>query len=137
MRENNTALRERAQQLRKLKNATPQEKKLWYQFLSGFKPRFHRQVTMGIYIVDFYCPEVGLVIEIDGSQHYEPDALEYDAVRTEFLTSCGCHVVRYSNYDVNCDFQSVCEDILKQIRLLRAQVEDSPLPPPIRTRQKE
>lgn len=115
---NNSALKQRAQSLRKAKNATPQEKQLWYHFLKDHPLQFHRQVTFGSYIVDFYCPALKLVIEIDGSQHYEPDAMKYDAIRTDYLNACGCTVVRYSNYDVDHHFSSVCEDILRQMKQL-------------------
>ena len=52
------------------------------------------------YIVDFYCYEIGLVIELDGSQYGMDDAIEYDAERTKFLEALGLTVVRYWNHDV-------------------------------------
>ncbi len=119
MQGNNPALKERAQELRKLRTATRQENRLWYDFLKNHTPQFHRQVPMGNYIVDFYCPAVKLVIELDGSQHYEPENMEYDQIRTEFLESLGCHVIRYPNSDIDRRFYSVCDHIRYQIRKYR------------------
>ncbi len=127
MQGNNTALRKNAQELRSQKRATKQEKHLWYDFLKDHSPQFHRQVPIGSYIVDFYCPEVKLVIELDGIQHYEADAMEYDAIRTDYLNSCGCHVVRYLNSDVDRRFRSVCDDIRKQIRWLNEKMPAEPI----------
>ena len=62
--------------------------------------KFRRQQVIEPYIVDFYCHEIGLVIELDGSQHGTDDAVEYDAVRTNFLEALGLTVVRYWNHDV-------------------------------------
>ena len=52
------------------KNATPQESRLWYQFLRTYPVRFNRQRIIGNYIVDFYCDKAKLIVELDGSQHY-------------------------------------------------------------------
>ena len=62
--------------------------------------KFRRQHVIKPYIVDFYCHEIGLIIELDGSQHGTKDAIEYDAERTKFLETLGLTVVRYWNYDV-------------------------------------
>ena len=62
--------------------------------------KFRRQHVIKPYIVDFYCHEIGLVIELDGSQHGTDDAMEYDAERTKFLEVLGLTVVRYWNHDV-------------------------------------
>ena len=66
-------------------NATPQERKLWYQFLSKFPLRFHRQKAIGPYIVDFHCHKAKLVIEIDGGQHFLQEIQEIDQKRTAYL----------------------------------------------------
>ncbi len=58
-----------AKELRK--EMTKEEKHLWYDYLSSYPIRFYRQKVLGRYIADFYCAEAGLVIELDGSQHYE------------------------------------------------------------------
>lgn len=62
--------------------------------------KFLRQQVIETYIVDFYCHELSLVIELDGSQHGMDDAIEYDAERTKFLEALGLTVVRYWNHDV-------------------------------------
>lgn len=118
MRWHNPELTDRAQGLRKLKNATRQEKRLWYDFLRNYRPPFRRQVIIQQYIVDFYCSRVKLVVEVDGSQHYEEKAEDYDRKRTEILKDLGCHVIRYRNSDIVCQFQSVCEDIDHRVQLL-------------------
>ena len=87
---------------------TKQERHLWYDFLSGYSPRFQRQKTIGSYIADFYCHEAKLVIELDGAQHYEENVMEYDAVRTQFLNAAGIEVLRFPNAAVDKDFVGVC-----------------------------
>ena len=62
--------------------------------------KFRRQQVIEPYIVDFYCHEIGLVIELGGSQHGMDDAIDYDAERTKFLEALGLTVVRYWNLDV-------------------------------------
>jgi len=73
--------------------------------------KFRRQHVIEPYIVDFYCYEIGLVIELDGSQHGMDDAIEYDAERTKFLEALGLTVVRYWNYDVLGRTVVVLEDL--------------------------
>ena len=99
----------RAKELRK--NATPQENHLWYDFLRSYPARFQRQKTIGSYIADFYCHKAKLVVEIDGSQHYEENGMIYDERRTNHLNSLGLLVLRFSNREINLEFQSVCEMI--------------------------
>lgn len=118
MKEHNSALTKRAQELRKGNRATRQEKHLWYDFLRDYPLQFHRQVIFGYYIVDFYCPDAGLVIEVDGSQHFEPEAIAYDAQRTAELEGAGCTVIRYTNEDIDRRFYSVCEEIDHRIKQL-------------------
>ena len=77
---------------------------------------FYRQYTIENYIVDFFCPKANLVIELDGSQHYESDAMRYDAKRTEVLQAHDLIVLRYTNRDVNERFSSVCDSILEHIK---------------------
>ena len=94
------------------KNMTTQEKRLWYQFLRNLSIPVHRQKIFGNYIVDFYCHEAQMVIELDGSQHYEHTGRTEDVKRDAFFAELGILVVRYSNADVNRNFRAVCEDIL-------------------------
>ena len=102
-----------ARQLRS--QATKEEKLLWYDFLSKYPVRFLRQRPIGRYIVDFYCPTRKLVIEIDGKQHEQAEAAEYDSIRTEFLNSLGIDVIRFSNDDVRNRFACVCDEIKKRV----------------------
>ena len=95
-----------AQALRK--GQTKEEATLWYRFLRQYSPQFRRQHPIGQYIVDFYCAKAKLVIELDGSQHYDAQGMEYDNVRTEFLESRGLKVIRFSNADIHLQFRNVC-----------------------------
>ncbi len=98
------------------KNMTKEERHLWYDFLRQYPIRFLRQKVIGQFIVDFYCPEVKLVIELDGSQHYEPIGLEKDTERTHYLSQYGIKVVRIPNNEVIKNFQGVCQYIDMQVR---------------------
>ena len=102
-----------AQSLRR--NMTKEERHLWYDFLRQLPVSFNRQKVIGPCIVDFYCAEAKLVIELDGSQHYEEDAVATDRERDEYLASLGLQVLRYSNADMNQSFSAVCEDILRYL----------------------
>ncbi len=74
--------------------------------------RFRRQHSVGNYILDFYCPERKIAIEIDGSQHFENKALKYDAKRTLYLESLGILVLRFTNADINTNIKGVLMKIL-------------------------
>ena len=73
--------------------------------------RFRRQYVIGNYIVDFYCHQAKLAVELDGSQHYTPEEMEKDKARTAYLEQQGVKVIRFSNLDVMRRFRSVCEAI--------------------------
>lgn len=103
-----------ARQLRR--DMTKEERHLWYNFLRNYKVRFQRQKIIGSYIVDFYCASAKLVVELDGSQHFEPDALEYDAKRTAYLEQYGLKIIRIPNNEVNKNFNGVCEYIDNAVR---------------------
>ncbi|MBE6807803.1 MAG: endonuclease domain-containing protein [Ruminococcaceae bacterium] len=90
------------------KQATPQENHLWYDFLRRYPVRFQRQKAIDCYIVDFYCHQAKLVIEIDGTQHFEEGGQEYDAMRTMRLEELGLQVIRISNRQINEEFDRVC-----------------------------
>ena len=107
---------DRAKQLRK--NAIKQENHLWYDFLKDYPMRFQRQKVIGNYIVDFYCHRAKLVIELDGSQHFEANLENYDGVRTGFLEAQGLKVIRIANSDVDRNFESVCEMIGREANFL-------------------
>ena len=102
-------LKLRARALRR--NATQQERHLWYDFLSQYPHRFNRQKIIGNYIVDFYCHNAKLAIELDGSQHYDDHGKDYDKKRTEELNKYGIKVIRFSNLDIARNFAGVCEAI--------------------------
>ena len=105
-RKHNKNLTSNAKALRK--NMTKEEKHLWYDFLKDYPVRFLRQKVIDNYIVDFYCRRAGLVIELDGSQHYEEQGVLKDTVRTKCLESRNLHVLRIPNNEVNKNFESVC-----------------------------
>ena len=90
---------------------TKEEFLLWNNFLRKYPLQFRRQYVIGNYIVDFYCHKAKLVIELDGSQHYDPEEAEKDRIRTEYLKSQGLRVLRFSNLEVLRDFDAVCEKI--------------------------
>ncbi len=96
---------------------TKEERRLWYDFLKRIPVTVNRQKVIGPYIVDFYCASAKLVIELDGSQHYEDKGLASDRERDHMLNELGIIVVRYSNDEVNRNFDGVCEDILRRLEL--------------------
>lgn len=93
------------------KNMTPQENHLWYDFLKSLPINVKRQQVIGKYIVDFYIAKAKLVIEIDGSQHYEEENQKADVIRDEYMKKYGLTVMRFSNYDINTNFDGVCQTI--------------------------
>lgn len=105
----NKLLIKNAQNLRK--RMTDEERKLWYCFLRNYPVRFFRQKVLYKYIADFYCPAVNLVIELDGSQHYEEKGLAYDEERNKFLEEHGIRVIHIANKKIHSDFRNVCEYI--------------------------
>jgi len=94
---------------------TKEEKHLWYDFLKQLPVTVNRQRKIGKYIVDFYISSHKIVIELDGSQHYEPENKERDTIRDGELANYGIRVLRYTNYEINSNFDGVCTDILKNI----------------------
>ena len=105
----NKMLVSNARELRK--NMTKEERHLWYDFLRDYPVKFLRQKILGKYIVDFYCAEAKLIVELDGSQHYEEKGIEQDAERTRYLEQYGVRVFRLPNNAVNENFAGVCEYI--------------------------
>ena len=90
---------------------TKEERHLWYDFLRNHPLHFYRQRIVENYIVDFLCPAAGVVIELDGSQHYEEKAQQCDRERTAFLEKQGLKVLRIPNNEINRNFRGVCEYI--------------------------
>ena len=116
----NESLKKYAVEMRK--NQTDEEKKVWYQILKGRTPKFHRQRIIGNYIVDFYCPQLRLAIEIDGYQHFYEENIEYDNKRTEYIESQDIYILRFENTEVNKDIEYVrfiidnaCDERIKGI----------------------
>ena len=108
-RKHNEQLVPLAKKLRK--EMTKEERHLWYDFLRSYPIRFSRQKILGRYIADFYSAEAKIVIELDGSQHYEPDEQQKDAERTAFLEAYGLTVIRIPNNEISRNFPGVCEYI--------------------------
>ena len=90
---------DRARKMRK--EPTEEENKLWHILLKHIKPRFIRQKTIGYYIVDFYCPKLKLIIEIDGEQHFWEENVEYEKRRKKFLNDSGYKLLHFYNSDIN------------------------------------
>lgn len=88
---------------------TKEERHLWYDYLKNRDVRFISQKIFGNYIVDFYCAKAKLVIELDGSQHFEDVAIEYDNERTRYLEQYGLTIIRIPNNEINQNFYGVCE----------------------------
>ncbi len=101
------------------KNMTKEERHLWYDFLKTYDVKFVRQKVLGKYIGDFYCAEAKLVIELDGSQHYDEAEKEKDEARTAYLETLGLHVIRFPNNEVMNHFRGVCEAIDAEVKKKR------------------
>ena len=108
-RKHNKSLLPFARELRK--NMTKEERRLWYTFLNTYPVRFIRQKIIGSYIADFYCSAAKLVIEIDGSQHYSEENIQYDKKRSAYFAEYGIIVIRIQNIQINTNFCNVCEYI--------------------------
>ena len=121
---NKTLFKERRRELRH--NQTDAEKALWkYLRNKGFRGlKFFRQYSVGAYIIDFYCPEHKLAIELDGGQHAEEVNKEYDRARTIYLESLGIEVIRLWNNDVLKNIEGVLEEIIRRLT-------PPPLAPPL------
>jgi len=110
-------------------NMTPQEKRLWYDFLQHYPIKIYKQRILDNFIADFYCHQARLVIELDGSQHYTPEGRAYDTARTEVLEKYGLIVLRFMNRDVDENFEGVCCMIDKTIK--KRLPSPSATPPPL------
>ena len=108
-RKHNGDLTDAARTLRK--NMTREERHLWYDFLKDYPIRFLRQKVIDNYIVDFYCHSARLIIELDGSQHYEENGLLKDKIRTERIKKRNLTVIRIPNNEVSGNFEGVCQYI--------------------------
>jgi len=120
------------QNARRLRDdATAPERILWSRLkqrqLGGFK--FRRQHPVGRYVLDFYCPEVRLCVEIDGDQHGRGDAPRRDAARTAFLNSKGIEAIRFWNHEIRENLLAVLESILHRAGERKQEAQcDGPVP---------
>ena len=103
---------------------TAEERHLWFDFLRTYPVKIKKQKPIGNYIVDFFCESARLIIELDGSQHYEDTGKQYDAERTRYLESFGLMVVRFSNLEINREFRAVCEYLDDLIQKRKALFQD-------------
>ena len=108
-RKHNPKLTENSKTLRK--SMTKEERHLWYDFLRTYPIRFLRQKVIDNYIVDFYCHDARLIIELDGSQHYSDVGLLKDKIRTEKIELRNLTVIRIPNNEIFDNFDGVCEYI--------------------------
>ena len=104
---NDPALKQRRRELRR--NQTEAEKTLWAHLRNKqfYGMKFFRQYSIGPYILDFYCPNMKLAVELDGGQHNQSESKEYEAVRTKYLKAQGIEVMRFWNHEVLLDMESV------------------------------
>ncbi len=105
------------------RNMTRQEKHLWYDFLRYYPVKIYKQRIIDHFIADFYCHSARLVIELDGSQHYTNQGKTHDEARTEILERYGIYVLRFSNKDVDKNFEGVCHMI---DRVIHERIENLP-----------
>jgi very-short-patch-repair endonuclease len=117
----NKNLVKNAQLLRK--NMTKEEKHLWYDFLKKLPITVNRQKNIGNFIVDFFIASKNIVIELDGSQHFEDENKKQDFLRDAELAKLGIRVLRYQNIDINKHFYSVCAEIAKILEINIENIE--------------
>lgn len=117
---------ERARELRQPQ--TPAEATLWQHLRNrNLVYKFRRQHSMDRFIIDFYCAEAKLCIEIDGGSHFETKQAEYDAIRTGFLEQLGYKLIRFTNDDVRYNIHAVVDKIIRQVEIRIAPHPSSPL----------
>ncbi|BCG64454.1 MAG: hypothetical protein methR_P2234 [Methyloprofundus sp.] len=109
------------------KNPTEPEKRFW-SWVRGKQLgcKFRRQHGIGQYIVDFYCTEQALIVELDGDSHYTPEAVAYDIKRTQFLMSKGFKVMRFSNLEIMQNKEGVLSQVL--VCLNTGAIKSNPSP---------
>jgi len=108
---NKESTKEKRRELKK--EMTQCEKILWrYIRNDALGVRFRRQYGIGNYIADFYCPYLKLIIELDGSQHFTEEGLEYDKIREDFMKNFGIKTLRFNNDDVINNIDGVLERIM-------------------------
>ncbi len=125
-RKHNSSLTNIAKILRK--NMTKEERHLWYDFLRSYPVRFLRQKVIDNYVVDFYCHEARIIIELDGSQHYQKEGVLKDQIRTENIESRNLEIIRIPNNEINKNFRGVCEYIDMRVKESLHRHPSVPLP---------
>ncbi len=101
-------------------NSTPQEILLWNKIKqSKLGCKFRRQHSIGGYITDFYCPEKKLVVEIDGSQHFVKENVEYDKIRSNYFEGLDIKVLRFTNAEINSNMNGVLLKITNELNLIK------------------
>ena len=98
------------------RDATPAERKLWYEYLRGLPEKFTRQRPLRNYIADFYCAGKLLIIELDGDSHFTAAAEIYDHRRSESLEAQGLRIIRFTNLEVMQQFEAVCARISEALK---------------------
>ena len=119
----------RARELRQPQ--TPAEATLWRHLRNrNLKYKFRRQHPIHRFIIDFYCAEAKLLIEIDGDSHLVKEQIEYDKARTEYLEALGYKVIRFTNNDVRYTISAVVDKIINTVEK-RIEELDIPHPSPL------
>ena len=103
-----------AKELRK--NMTKEERHLWYDYLRTYPIRFSRQKVIGRYILDFYCAQAKIAVELDGSHHFQDLEILRDEKRTQYLSEYNIQVIRIPNDAVSGNFRGVCEYIDEAVK---------------------
>ncbi len=95
------------------------EKELWQQLRNRrISYKFRRQFGMGIYIVDFYCPKLRLIVEVDGATHSTDEEVKFDKERQKYLEDLNLVVIRYNNYDIYNNLEKVVDSIIRKCKEL-------------------
>ena len=110
----NFRMLEQARELRK--RMTPQERKLWYDFLQKYPVKVYKQRIIESFIADFYCASAKLVIEVDGAQHYTSQGKAYDQERSMMMKRYEIDTIRFTNSDIDHNFFAVCAQIDREIQ---------------------
>lgn len=116
------AIRQFARELRHPQ--TPSEATLWQHLRNrNLKYKFRRQHPIEFFIIDFYCAEAKLLIEIDGASHFQNSQIEYDQARTKYLEKLGYKVIRFMNDDVRYNVNSVVARIIEEVEVRIQELE--------------
>ena len=111
---NRASLKARRKELRK--NQTDCERIVWQRLRNRQinKLKFFRQYSLGAYILDFYCPEIRLAIELDGGQHMKEESKEYDQQRSSYLETNRVKILRFWNHEVYRNLEGVLRRVFAE-----------------------